>query len=305
MKNIFKYLILGVFAVVMIACEDEETFRIPQEFATGPNVRFQVDQSTINLDFTNLSNARLEYDLFSESNDIETIELFVMYNNVNAGTSTDSILLITYTQADLDAGGGEIRDQGFTADQLATAVGLSGSGDLNGGDSFVFVNITTMTDGRVYPGPTVNGNLNVTPNVINSALTTSFTSTWTSFVACPLPNSFNGTYDVSPDTCYPGNFTGPVTLTQVNGPIYNMSGFVIYGFADRQINILLVCDQVLIPTQSPGLGCGANALLMQTAATGSGSYDPNDVSELTLRIDYPSTCGGVATSCELTLTKQE
>jgi hypothetical protein len=83
-----------------------------------------------------------------------------------------------------------------------------------------------------------------------------------------------------------------------------MAGFNIYGFADRTINILLVCGQVLIPSQSPGLSCGGDPLLMQTAAV-AGTYDPNDNGTLTLRIDYPSDCGGAFTGCEIILTRQE
>lgn len=298
-----RIIYLFVLAGLVISCEDDETIRIPTELATGPNARFQLDPNFSNLNFADIQNAKIKYSFFSESNDLDRVELLVVYNSV-LGTSSDSILVVTYSQADIDASGGAIRDVEYSSDQLAKLVGLNGFQDLQGGDNFTFINITYMADGRIYPSPTVGGNTNVTPNINNSAISTSWTAGWTAYVACPINAPFTGNYASSPDVCYGGNFTGPVTLANVGGPVYTMTGFSIYGFANRQINIVLVCGNVIIPPQSPGLGCGGNALLMQTAGTGAGTYDENDDGSLTLRIDYPSTCGGIATDCEIVLTKQ-
>lgn len=302
MNRVYKYLIISIM-VLIFSCEDEDTIRIPQEFETGPNARFQLDQEFSNLNFSDIENAKIKYDFFSESTDLDRVELYLVYNSVN-GTTSDSILLLTYTQSDINANQGVIRDVEFTSDQLAREVGLSGFQDLQGGDSFVFTNITYMADGRIFPSPTVEGNINVTPNIISSALTTSWTAGWTSYVACPINADFNAVYDSSPDLCYGGMLTGPVTLTPVAGPIFQMSGWSLHGFAGMEINVVLVCGQIVIPEQSPGLGCGATQLLMKTAASGPGTYDENDDSTLTLRIDYPSPCGGIASDCEIALTKQ-
>lgn len=298
-----KYLYIIALIGVMLSCEDEDTLRIPQDFVAGPNARFQLDPDFSNLNFADIENAKVKYDFFSESTDLDRVELLVVYNSV-VGTSSDSILIATYTQADINANRGVIRNVEYTSDELAKIAGLSGFQDLQGGDNFTFINITYMTDGRIYPSATPNGNTNVTPNIANSAGTTSWTAGWVSYVACPINAPFTGNYDSSPDVCYGGNFTGPITLASLGGPIYSMTGFNLYGFANRQINLVLVCGSVIIPSQSPGLSCAGNALLMQTASTGAGTYDENDDGTLTLRIDYPSTCGGVATNCEIVLTKQ-
>jgi hypothetical protein len=231
--------------------------------------------------------------------------------------------LKTYTQTDLDSNAGAIRDETFTSDQLAVIIGKTNNSDLNGGDRFVFSNKTTLTDGRIYPSTTVNGNSNVSTSIQNNSATESFSVGWTTYVACPINANFSGDYDLSPEICSivyddgagnplngtgpgPGGITGPVKLTSLGRPIYSMTGFTMFGFTNRTINILLVCDAVLVPNQIPGLSCGAGgSVLMNTAVSGVGIYDPDDNSTLQIRIDYPNPgCSGYGEGCLMTLTRK-
>jgi hypothetical protein len=85
-----------------------------------------------------------------------------------------------------------------------------------------------------------------------------------------------------------------------------MAGFTMYGaFTNRQINILLVCDNVIVPNQIPGLACGAVPVLMNTAVSGAGTYNPDNNASLTFSIDYLNpACSGGGEGCTMTLTRQ-
>jgi hypothetical protein len=294
---------LACFGFVL-ACKNEDEIRFP-DLLEGANVRIQfLDAADQNLNFQDIANAQIKYNIFSQNKNIDHIDISALYTNAVTGDTVGPRLFKRYIQSDFDAANGAIREETFSADELATFFGLTGSAEFNGADNIQFFNTTSLTDGRVYPSPTPGGNINIEPGITQSPATESFSVGWTTYVACPINATFDGDYDTSEDLCYDGAFTGPVTLTNLGGPIYDMSGFTIYGFEDRSINILLVCGQVLIPPQSPGLSCGGDALLMQTAAV-AGTYDADDSGTLTLRIDYPSDCGGAFSNCEIVLTRQE
>jgi hypothetical protein len=301
-KNILK---MTCLSFLIIACEDEDTIRVP-DFGTGANVRIQLNQELTNLNFDDIQNASIEYSVFSENTDIESIVLTVVYNNAATATATDPIAFKTYTQASFS--NGEIRNERVTSSELASLIGLNGPGDFNGGDFLVFSNVTTLTDGQVFPSETIGGNLNVPPGIVNSAATQIFSVGWTSFVACPLPFNFDGNYRVvatsgcadgfAPDVTDDPNDIETVSLTQVNGPIYNLSGFTSFGFDGRNVDILFICGQVLIINKSPQLGCGGTSVVYNTAVSGAGTYD-TAAEEFTFTLIYDSvtTCGGPFQDC--------
>jgi hypothetical protein len=185
MKNILKY--LGVFLLIssMVSCEDENTIRIPTDMDKGPNLRVQLDQGFLFIDFDDLAGAKSKFDVFSQSENLALVEISVFHISVD-GVVSDTATVKSYTQADIDTGNGQILGQEVTAQAMVDAIGLVGGlASLQGGDSFNFLNTTTLDNGVVYPSITVNGNSNVTPNIVAASGTTSFTSGWTLFVGCP------------------------------------------------------------------------------------------------------------------------
>ena len=277
MKNIYKLLLTGVMGLFLFACEDEETLRIPQDFGKGPNVRIIVDPDFSFIDFNDLSSAKLRYDLYSESKNLETIEVRAFYSS--GGVNSDTVTMKTYTQADINAANGVIKGEEITAQALADALEVPGGlGGLQGGDSFTFLNRTTLDNGAVYPSTTVGGNSNVTPNITNSSATTSFTTSFTLFVGCPSDQAeFVGTYSSVITASNFGGFIGStndeVTIT-FKGPEpfrYEISdisslAYVPFGGEAYPGDIYDICGSPqMLPTNTFGA----------TVDTGGGTWDPN------------------------------
>jgi hypothetical protein len=316
------YMKVSVIVLVLLASCTDET-RIPEPIKAA-NVRIQFGTAEDqNFNFAVIETAQIKYSIFSENKNIESVELTFMYNNALTGIPEGPFVLKTYGQQDFDNNNGAIRDEVFSSNQLAIIMGKTGFADLNGGDSFVFANKTTLTDGRVYPAAVPGGNNNITPGIAVNAATEQFSVGWTSYVSCPIDVDFSGTYTLSTDLCAnadlngdgtvegvpgpgPAGITGPVILTSLGGPVYKMAGFTMYGaFANREINILLVCDNVIVPNQIPGLACANGPVLMNTAVSGAGTYDPGDNATLTFSIDYLNpACSGGGLGCTMTLTRQ-
>ena len=183
------YIKVAVIVLVLLASCTDET-RIP-DLLPAANVRIQfLNPADQLVNFADIANAAIKYSIFSENKDLETVELTFIYNNAATGLAEGPFVLKTYTQDDFDASNGAIRDETFTANQLAVIVGKTSGADLSGGDNFVFANRTTLTDGRVYPGPTPGGNNNITPAIAGNAATEQFSVGWTSYVACPVPDDY-------------------------------------------------------------------------------------------------------------------
>ena len=187
MKKIIKYVfVLGIMAFFS-SCEDKDLQRIPvDEFEAGPNSRINVDPNFGFINLDDLANAKIKYDLYSESTNLSTIELQVFLTV--GGVNSDTIVVESYTQAEITAANGVFLNEEVTAQELVTAVGTTLNA-LTGGNSFGFINKVTMANGTVYPSPTVNGNTNVTPNIRGANATTSYNIGFTAFVGCPSPTA--------------------------------------------------------------------------------------------------------------------
>jgi hypothetical protein len=186
MKKI-KFIYFAFALFLMSACADEEAVRIP-EFGTGPNVRFQWNPDFGFINFDELETTFVRYSFFSESTDLDVVELLTIRN------SADTVVISSYTQSDIVANNGVIENEDISAVELADAFEIT-LADFQGGDTFEFVNRTTMADGTVYPSPTIQGNSNVGPSITGGSATQSFTSTYTAYVGCPSNDEFiTGTY---------------------------------------------------------------------------------------------------------------
>jgi len=204
MKNIIKYSSWAFILVILFgSCEDPDAVRIP-DFEKAANVRISVDPGYSSLRADDLDNAQIVFSVYSENENIESVEISATYYSFSQDSSYSEQIIRTYTQNDFDAGNGIIPDVTLTASELAGIFGMGAASDLGGGDRFDFHNVTTLTNGRVFPDTVklVTGDVvNVTPNIINSASTTSFTVGFTAYVSCPfVVEDAIGTYEVVEDT---------------------------------------------------------------------------------------------------------
>ncbi len=270
-KNIF-YLVL--FAAAAISCKDDDSIRIP-ESGIGPNVRIAFDPNFGFINFDDLDNAKLKFNVYSESSNLEKVDVNFVYTT--GGVNSDTIVFKTITQADINAAGGVIENIEISAQELVDKIpGLDDLSDLSGGDSFTMLNFTTMADGAVYPQPTIDGNTNVAPNIVNAAATTSFTVSYQAFVGCPSdPLEFNGDYASEITASNYGGFVGAsndVVITFV-GPEpfrYNISdisalAYAPFGGSAYPGDIYDICgNPQMLPTSTFGV----------TTDTGGGTWDP-------------------------------
>ena len=317
MKNIKFLLILFGILLTIQSCEDQDSIRFP-ELLDAANVRIQIDPDYSSLDASDIQNAKIVYSTFSENTNIESVVISASYYNFMNDTSYDSREIVRYSQSDYDASNGAIRDEEFTSELLAQAFGLTGgASDLGGGDRFDFTNLTTLTNGMVFPdtilSETDHETVNVTPNIINSSATTSFTVGFNAFVACPVPEGFAlGDYLLEqtsgPADPFFGNPTrwAPeiVTLTQVSAIERSFNG-TYFTFENITFNFLLICENILVGTTGSGLSCGGPGINW-VGDTPPGSYDEEDDNIIIIKVldNVDGGCGlPAAEPMTLRLTK--
>jgi len=316
-----KYISIPIVVILIFisitACEDEEAIRLP-EFMEAANVRIQVNPDFSSIDASDIANAKLQFSMFSENTNIQSVVLTAQLYNFANDSLSDVVELTSYSQSDFDANQGTIRDIEFTSTFLAEKFGLSGGvNDLGGGDRFDFFNTTTLTNGLVYPDTVLQGTeletLNVTPNIINSAATTSFTVGFTAFVACPVPVGFaTGTYRIEQTSGPADPFFGnpyrwapaEVTLNVVS-PIERTFNGTYFTFDNRQFNFLLICGSILVGETSSGLSCGGPSIDWRGDSP-PGTYNEADDSVIIIKLldNVNGGCGlPVDEPLTITLTK--
>ena len=303
-----KYKYLSISAVVLLlflgitSCVDEEKIRVP-EFIEAANVRIQLDPDYSSLDASDITNAKLQFSMFSENTNLQSVVLTAQLYSFAKDSLSEVVEMLVLDQSDFNADNGSIMDIALSSAFLAEKFGLPGGiNDLGGGDRFDFFNTTTLTNGMVFPDTILQGTgfetVNVTPNIINSAATSSFSVGFTSYVACPVPAGFaTGKYIVE-QTEGPSDpfFGGPtrwlneeVTLTAVS-PIERTFNGTYFTFDNRRFNFLLICGVVLVAETGSGLGCGGPGLGWK-GDTPPGTYDQADDSVITIKLLENSTGG--------------
>lgn len=201
MKNLFKYIFLGLL-IPLFACEDDDVVRFP-EFQEGATMRIQVDPEFAALNAADIPNAKLRFSVFTVNDNIETVTLYGEYYSFANDSTYDQVELIQWTQEDFDEEGA-IRNVEFTSQFLAEKFNLeNGINDLGGGDRFDIINITELTDGRVFPDTVLKDTPYEARNVEAGILvgeTSSFSDGFTAFVSCPfIQDDAVGTYQVVVD----------------------------------------------------------------------------------------------------------
>ena len=285
MKKI-KYLlpIIGIILAFQ-SCEDEDKIRFP-EFQEAANVRIQVSEDYSFLDASDIPNAKFVYSIFSENTNIETVIISGEYYNLENDTTYERREIIRYTQADFDANNGSIYDEEFTTQFLAEKFGLpNGVSDLSGGDLFNFDNITTLTNGMQFPdtilSETPYETVNVTPNILQSAATTSFTATFFTFVGCS--SNLEGTYTTitnaqSTDGCCldPVVVESVVTFTRTGPVNYQVTNFAAGTYAYWYCDPYGLCSDIFDGLPADLLDICDNVQLTAGywGSSGTGTIDP-------------------------------
>ncbi|MBL6447876.1 hypothetical protein JMN32_16265 [Fulvivirga sp. 29W222] len=294
-----------LFVTVFFGCEDEDAQRIP-DFEEGVNVRFTFPDPALTLfNFDDLTTAKIRYNVYSESLDnITSVSLQYQYYDSEEDSTYTKREIRSYTPASF--GDGQIIGEEITASELVSNLGLT-LDSLSGGDQFLFFNYITDIKGRVYPDTVFTYDdtdyLNVTPNVLNASATTSFTTSFSALVGCPVVAPFTGTYELVPVSGQADPFNqddyifspGDVTVTST-GPIFRTFNFKYYSGAtydfEVTFNFTLLCGNTVVPTTFTGIGCGGG-ITFGWEGLGTSTFDPNDDSELLIEINenLSSACG--------------
>jgi len=318
MKNILNYLIYIGAIFLFASCEDESLQRIPSNLDKGPNVRVVVDPDNAILDLADIENAKFAYKVYSESTNLDSVKFSVTFTPLSTGEESDPIVIERWGQSDFS----DVISVEYTANELALLFGLSGASDLGGGDIFLFSNITSLTNGLVFPSEAIDGNSNTPPGITQATATTSFTTTFGTFVACPVLDAENfavGKYKFSLDI--PGgdfpfgvpyfgyeNGDSIVTLSYVSTITRKFKIGHLWEFVpdhEAELSFLLICENIIMPVQGGGLACSGTSLSFQTASDTPGTYNSLDDSQIVIRMEDTGGCGVTGFDFNLILDKIE
>ncbi len=292
MKNIIINSIRFLLVVPLIflfSCEDEDSIRIPEvEKATN----FRIVRDVGSFDSTD-PEAAVTLTMYSESNNISKVDMYVSHFSLTANAESDQFLLTTIQGSQITNDG--TTEYSFGLNDLATPVGISAS-DLAGGDALNIYSIVTLTDGRVFPD-TVRATadqefLNVTPNIVNNSATTSFSPKLIFPIICEIDETFGtGTYLFEIVEGENIGFGIPIfdtgvpveiTATSSTGRTFEVGYFTGFGFTTN-INFDFACNIILVGVTASGLGC-TGTLAWDINAADPGVFDINDDSEFTISI---------------------
>lgn len=178
MKTTLRYTIL-LLLLVAISCRDEDAVRFP-DLKNGINARLILypDRSFIN--FANLSQASIAFDVYSENTDLDELVYSATYVDASnpdvVYPSVDAIRVGADAFVD-----GKATNVEISAEELATKLGLEGGMDFfEGGDNITFTAKAKLTDGRTFDAS------NSGPSITGGAFA-SFTTVFTVYVGCPSP----------------------------------------------------------------------------------------------------------------------
>lgn len=299
--------------IIILSCEEKDKIRIP-DFDIATNFRIVRDVSSF--DSTN-PDASVTFTIYSDASNIQVANMFVSHFSLIDNEETNQFPLATLN-------GSEITNDGstkltFSLVELTAAMNKTPA-DLAGGDAVNIYSIVTLTDGRIYPD-TIKANsdiefLNVTPNIIQSSATTSFSPKLVFPILCEIDESFGtGTYffeaiegdnlQFGVETFETGNVE--ITSTSATGRSFDVPFLTAFvpGFSTTMI-FDFACNVILLQPTGSGLGCGGSNLIWDLNAGDPGLFDISDDSEFTLSITFNvnGACGIGTTPIKFRLTKQ-
>jgi hypothetical protein len=281
MKTLKYISMIALIFLAAAACRDEDAVRFP-DFKTGINARVFLYPERSFVNFADLANASVAFDIYSVNSDIDEITYTATFVDASDPTAVfdPAPAVIVPGSAFVNGKATEVE---ITAAELATALGLpGGTAYFEGGDRITFTASAKLKDGRV-----IDAN-NSAPSITTGGAA-SFTTQFVVFVGCPSPvNDITGvTYTATIHTEDSGG--GPPfglpdsnTLTGVTitfqGPEpfrYRVSSHDagwwarpdITGTEGGPADFFDICGSVIMqPKASFGFG-GAND-------NGGGTYDP-------------------------------
>jgi len=292
MKKTIKYIILLSLTLPMmmlLSCEDEEKIRVP-DFDIATN--FRISRDVASFDSTD-PNAGVNLTMYSESNNIQVVEMFVSHFSLIDNAESNQFPLATLNGSDITNDGSTQRS--FSLIDLTAAMNKTPA-DLAGGDIVNLYSIVTLTDGRVYPD-TVKANadqefLNVTPTIVNSSATTSFSPKLTFPILCDMPATFGtGTYlfeviegenieGFAGTTIFDEDVLVEITSTSNTGRVFTVGYLSAFGFT-TDIEFDFACNVILLDPTAAGVGCGFS-ITWNLNTTNPGTFDITDDSQYTI-----------------------
>lgn len=193
MKNILKYIcVLTLSLLVTVSCRDEDKVRFP-DFETGVNARVSVHPENLVLNFLDIANASLVFDIHSVNNDIDEITYTGTYTDASFPTQKFPTVEILKVPGSSFVNGVAANLE-LTAQELAEAFNLPGGADyLGGGDNFTFFASVKLKDGRIFDAS------NSAPSIAEGT-NPSFTTQFKLYVSCPFSvDEAIGTYTIVTD----------------------------------------------------------------------------------------------------------
>jgi hypothetical protein len=193
MKIFLKYiLILAAFSAIGVACRDEDAVRFP-ELQQGVNARVAVHPENVVLNFLDIDNANLVFDIYSINKNISEVTYSVTFSDAEFPDQEFPTVEIKKVPGSAFSGG-KASNITISAIELAEAIGLPGGASyLSGGDNFTFFTSVKLSDGRVMDAS------NSAPS-ISEGNNPSFTTTFKLYVSCPFKIAEAiGTYSIKTD----------------------------------------------------------------------------------------------------------
>ncbi|WP_299676858.1 hypothetical protein [uncultured Dokdonia sp.] len=299
MKNLYKYVFMGILALGLGSCDDDEenvTVVVQDTVETGAVLRtIQVISNELPIGLDAGFSVQIEEQDEQEGALLQSVDVFATFadNSPDDGDTTGANFN-EFSLGTVDAS--EFTDPSpfglpratlnYSSDVLNAGAGVTGA-QLFGGDTFTIRLSLNLTDGRVFSVNNAGGI--ITAGFFNSPFQ------YTATVTCPVEGDFAvGTYQLS---IIEGVFPAfdatidwieePVTIVNGTGDTERIIESACYlpefGTFCGPLTFNLVCGSVILPNQAPGggVGCGA-AILLESDLSDLGSYDPADDSTIQL-----------------------
>jgi len=300
-----RFILLLILITVIVSCEDEDAQRIPfDEIEKVVNMRIQT--SLTSFDQTSPEKTTT-LTFFTENNNVDRVDLFIQHSALLTEDITTG-LLATIEEKNIGNDG----NTQFTFSLLDAANALNLDVEsIFGGDVITVFPVTTLTDGRVFPDTVLKDTpfqtVNVTPNIINSNATTSFTAQLPYPIVCPLPEGFaTGSYQMTQEVDFDPLFFGVptgfgpetvnITATSNTGRSFNYSYLPAFGGFASTLNFDFACSVVLLSAQGTGATCSAGISVdINLANVGTFNIEDDNTFTISILNDVTNDCGqGVA-----------
>ncbi|MFT5890479.1 MAG: hypothetical protein ACI9Y7_000571 [Dokdonia sp.] len=327
MKNLYKYVFMGILALGLGSCDDDEenvTVVVQDTVETGAVLRtIQIINNEFPLEQPADFSIEIEMQDEFGGDLLQSVDLFGIFadNSEDDGDSTGANFN-EFSLGTIDAS--EFTDGPFGLPRNTITIpntvlySLANVTDANlfGGDTFVVRASLNLTDGRVFSVNNAGGI--ITAGFFNSPFQ------YTVTVTCPVEDGFGiGDYDLAvttgvfPDFGATQDFTeGVYSIVAGEGSteriVENVPFLPEFGAFVGPITFNLVCGQTVMPTQSlgGGVGCGG-AVQGGSFGTNFGAYEFPTGSDDVITLGFIITAGDSGSTCPsapypsvLTLTRQ-